>query len=104
MRRYSTLSELIRVGMEMRLECRKCRHILRADPEDARSYVARVHRSNAYLRAHRMEPVTEARPNQTLDGCVDGVPCPICGASNWQVDPIKPLRRDVSEGDESSKR
>lgn len=78
--------------MEMRIECRKCRHVERIDPNDATEYVASVHRRNAMASAHRFEPVDKAHPDITLHGSLDGVPCPICEAMDWQVDAIKPLR------------
>lgn len=94
MARYLTLNDLIRDGMEMRLECRKCRYVERVNPEAAKGYVARVYRRTAYLHSHRLEPVDKGRPDITLEGCLDGVSCPTCRASDWKVDAIKPLISD----------
>jgi hypothetical protein len=73
--------------MELKLECRRCRYSERADPADAQWYVGISRKLHT------------AEPDFALERCADGLQCPICGAHDFKVDAIRPLKgRDPDEG------
>ncbi|HET6942754.1 MAG TPA: hypothetical protein VFH89_11385 [Sphingomicrobium sp.] len=83
--------------MDMLIECRNCRRVERADPEDAKKYVASLRQGDAYLTAQRMHPISHGNPDLTLRNIMDGISCDFCGASDWQIDAIKAQRADDEE-------
>lgn len=97
MAHYRTINELVRDGMFLRIECRKCRHVEMVDPEDIKSYISQLHRGDAMTKAHGWQLIPHGNPDLTLIGCMDGIECPICRASDWMVDAIKPLKDDKDE-------
>lgn len=94
---YRTIDELIRDGMFARIECRKCRFAQSVDPDDIKNYISTLYRSDAMQRAHGWQPFPHGNPDMTLSGCVDGLKCPTCKASDWMVDAIKPPRGNDDE-------
>lgn len=83
--KYKNLNEVIRDEMELKVTCLKCRKSFRSDPMDAMSYVGTS-------RMYDQKLGGTADPDISLERCVDGIHCPICSASDFKVDVIKPLR------------
>jgi ribosomal protein S27E len=96
---YRTINDLIRDGMYMRIQCRKCRHAETIDPEDAKSNVANLRLGDDQLKARGLRPVAHGNPDLTLRGVMDGVDCPICGAVDWTFDAIKAPRQEDAAGE-----
>ena len=63
---YTTIHEVIRDGMDLRIECLKCRHVERIEPDDVRQYVANSRRDAAHWRARHLDPVYRGNPDVTL--------------------------------------
>ena len=93
MANYRKLDELIRDGMELKLECRRCHHTERSDPADAKDYVASCRKYNAPL------GIT-AEPDFTIERCANGLPCPICGVCDFNVDVIKKRKCAATDHEE----
>lgn len=97
MAQYRTIHELVRDGMFMRVECRKCRHKGTIDPSEIKSYISELYRGDAMLKSYGLQPIPHGSPDPTLRNCLDGVPCSRCRASDWIIDAIKPPKSDADE-------
>jgi Zn finger protein HypA/HybF involved in hydrogenase expression len=82
---YTQLSEVIRDGLELKIQCSRCPFNERADPADAKGYVGIAHALNR----------DGTQPEFSLERCLDGIKCPVCGGESLKVDAIKPLRRST---------
>jgi hypothetical protein len=82
---YRHLSEVIRDGLELKIQCRRCPFSERGDPADASGYVGISHALNR----------DGTHPEFTLERCLDGLKCPICGGESFSVEAIKPLKRST---------